>query len=82
MTVAQATCPDLPLTRRRDASDASIATVLLTHTRTLVARWRAGWESYDDYFAEMERAAPAHVRERRQAEREHSRLMLAAALCR
>ena len=82
MTVAQATCPDLPLTLRRNASDASTATVLLTRARNLVARWRAGWESYDDYFAEMERASPPHVRERRQAERERSRLMLAAALCR
>ena len=82
MTTAQATCPDLPLTRDRDDALAAAGTSLRSLARGLIARWRAGWESYDDYFAEMERALPPHVRERRMAEREGSRLALVAALCR
>lgn len=82
MTTAQATCPSLPLTRSRDAGQTAAGPNLLSLARGLVARWRAGFESYDDYFAEMERALPPHVRERRMAEREGSRLALVAALCR
>jgi predicted N-acyltransferase len=82
MTTAQATCPDLSLTRGRDDTRAPARADLLSLARGFVARWSAGWESYDDYFAEMERALPPHVRERRRAEREGSRLALVAALCR
>jgi|OpeIllAssembly_1097287.scaffolds.fasta_scaffold64313_2 hypothetical protein len=83
MTTAQATCPSLSLTRDRDEARTSAGTTtLLSYARGLVAGLRAGCESYDDYFAEMERALPPHVRERRMAEREGSRLALVAALCR
>jgi len=82
MTTAQATCPDLLLERHPDGAHASAGSGALPLVRRLIARWRAGFESYDDYFAEMERALPPHVRERRTAEREASRLALVAALCR
>jgi len=82
MTTAQATCPNLTLTRGRDEARTSAGTTLLSRARSLVAGLRAGCESYDDYFAEMERALPPHVREQRMAEREGSRLALVAALCR
>ena len=82
MTTAQATFLDLPLPRSGDDAEAPAGTSLRSLARDLVARWSASWESYDDYFAEMERALPPHVRERRMAEREGSRLMLVAALCR
>jgi hypothetical protein len=82
MTTAQATCPNLPLTRSRDDVGLPAGTSLRSLVRDLVASLSAGFESYDDYFAEMERALPPHVRERRMAEREGSRLALVAALCR
>jgi len=82
MTTAQATCPNLPLTRSRDDAHLPAGTNLRSLARDLFARLSAGCESYDDYFAEMERALPPHVRERRMAEREGSRLALVAALCR
>lgn len=82
MTTAQATCPELLLERDRSVDPAATGSAASSLLRGLVARWRAGFEGYDDYFAEIERSLPPHVREQRRERRESNQLLLVAALCR
>jgi hypothetical protein len=82
MTTAQATCPELLLERDRSAGPESTGATVSSLVRGFVARWRAGFEGYDDYFAEIERSLPPHVREQRRERRESNQLLLVAALCR
>jgi hypothetical protein len=82
MTTAQATCPELLLGRDRSVAPESGAATVSSLVRGLVARWRAGLEGYDDYFAEIERSLPPHVREQRRERRASNQLLLVAALCR
>jgi hypothetical protein len=50
--------------------------------RTLFARIASYFESYDDYFAEIERSLPERVREERRQRKQVYREVLIASLCR
>jgi hypothetical protein len=54
----------------------------LSRLRVRLARLGSWFEDHGDYFAAMERALPPHVRERREARRDHARLMRVAMLSR
>jgi hypothetical protein len=48
--------------------------------RALCARFIDGFEDHGDYFAEMDRSLPPHLRELREARRHRDRLALIASL--
>ena len=54
----------------------------LSRLRVRLARLGSWFEDHGDYFAAMERSLPSHVRERREARRDHARLMRFAMLSR
>jgi predicted N-acyltransferase len=82
MTTAQTTYPELLLAPRGRLRQEAAKPGLLSRLRTLFARSGDCFESYDDYFAEMERSLPMHVREQRRERRQADRMLLLASLSR
>ena len=79
MTQAQIACADTPLAfPRRAAGDHRPG--LAARLRALHARIARAFEDHGEYFAEMDRALPADVREQREARRHRDRLALIASL--
>ena len=82
MTTAQTTFPEWLLAPRGRLRQKTARPGLLSRLRTLFARCGDYFQSYDDYFAEMERSLPMHVREQRRERRQSDRLLLIATLSR
>ena len=82
MTTAQTTCPDMRFVLRRAPGEASTKPSLRSRLQAMAARLGSYFESYEDYFAEVERSLPMHVREARRDRREAQRLLLIATLSR
>jgi hypothetical protein len=82
MTTAQTTFPAWLLAPRDRVRQGAARPGLLSRLRTLFARFGDYFEGYDDYFAEVERSLPMHVREQRRVRRQSDRLMLIVALSR
>lgn len=80
MTTAQTIFPELLLAPRDRLRQEAARPGLLSRLRTLFAHFGDGFESYDDYFAEMERSLPMHVREQRRERRQADRLLLIVTL--
>ncbi len=79
MTQSPTACAEAPLAFRRGAvgrREPGIADRL----RALCARFIDGFEDHGDYFAEMDRSLPPHLRELREARRHRDRLALIASL--
>lgn len=82
MTTAQTTFPEL-LFKPRDYTAASADEPRLSsRLRSLFARVGGYFESYDDYYAEMERSLPPHRREQRRQRQQSNQMLLLATLCR
>ena len=82
MTTAQTTFPELLLAPRGRLRQEAASPGLLSRLRTQLARFNDCFQSYEDYFAEMERSLPMHVREQRRERRQSDRLLLLASLSR
>lgn len=82
MTTAQTTCPEMRFVLRRAPGRTSAEPSLLSRLQAMTTRLGSCFESYDDYFAEVERSLPMHVREARRDRREAQRLLLIATLSR
>lgn len=82
MTTQQLTCPEQLFAPRMDRDREVARPELTARVQTLWARFSSCFESYDDYFAEMERSLPMQVRERRRERRQADRLLLIAVLSR
>jgi hypothetical protein len=80
MTTAQTICPEMRFVPRGMLGRTSAEPSLLSLLQTLFARVGSYFESYDDYFAEVERSLPLHVREARRNRRQSNRLLLIATL--
>ena len=80
MTTAHALTADAVLDIRRPATTLAGASQLLQRLRALRAWFAHAFESYDDYFLELEAGLPAHARERRQELREQTRYAVLASL--
>jgi hypothetical protein len=80
MTIAHTLTADAALDIRRTVTPFAGARVLLERLRALRAWFALSFESYDDYFLELEAGLPAHVRERRQERREQTRYAVLASL--
>jgi hypothetical protein len=80
MTTAQTICPEMRFVRRGTLGRTSAEPSLLSLLQTLFVRVGGYFESYDDYFAEVERSLPLHVREERRNRRQSNRLLLIATL--
>lgn len=79
MTQSQTACAKAPLAfDRRAAGDGE--TGVADRLRELYARFTHAFEDHGDYFAEMDRALPAHLREQREVCRQRDRLALIASL--
>jgi len=80
MNTAQTICPDLLFAPHANLGAEAAEATLSSRLRASFTRFAACFQSYDDYFAEMERALPLHERERRNARRHADRLFLIAML--
>jgi hypothetical protein len=82
MTTAQTTLPELLFKPRDNAAASADQPRLSSRLRALGARVGSYFESHDDYFAEIERSFPPHVREQRRQRRQSNSMLLLATLCR
>jgi len=82
MTTAQTTCPEPLLALRGNLQRGAATPGLSSRLQMLFARIGDRFQSYDDYFAEIERSLPMHVREQRHERRQSNRLLLLATLSR
>jgi predicted N-acyltransferase len=80
MTTAQTTFPELIFAPRENAGQGAARPGLLSRLHAHFARFGEYFQSYDDYFAEVERSLPMHVREQRRQRKESNRLLLIAAV--
>jgi hypothetical protein len=82
MTTAQTIFPELLFAPRASAGPAVDRPSWSSRLHALRARFGDYLQSYDDYFAEVERSLPPHVREQRRQRQQSNRVFLIAALCR
>lgn len=80
MNTAQAILPQLLFASHGNLGRETVKGSLSSRLRTRFARFAACFQSYDHYFAEMERSLPIHERERRRARRQVDQLFHIAML--
>jgi len=80
MNTSQAIRPQLLLAAHGKLGRENVKASLFSRLRARFARFADCFQSYDQYFAEMERSLPIHERERRLASRQAIRLLHLAML--